>query len=274
MRGHGERWGGVYHAAVSTRPAGGIEGRLRVMPIGVGTAYSAYGLAQASFLVSAGERRILLDAGAGSLNRLQRHLDPARLDAVVISHLHADHCADLLALHVYLAWGPGAGARIPVLGPAELRERLVRFTGSDNGWEVLEFASLAQPGGSRDLGDGLRLSWQEVPHTDPTFAIRMDWGGSSVCYGADCGPNDTLAAFAEGVDLLILECSFGAEPIPDGVPHLNAAEAARIAAASRARRVLLTHCYPEYARPPAVAEVAERVDGPVEFARQDVEVVP
>jgi len=247
-------------------------GRLAVTPVGVGTSYSAYGVAQTSFLVRAGDRGVLLDLGSGAFNRLQRLTDPEDLEAIVITHLHPDHCVDLFAMRVYMAWGPGSGKTVPVFGPAGLQEQLVDFTGGDDGWDSFRFTGLDQPAGRRDLGDGLVLRWQEVPHADPTFAIRLDWRGSSICFGADCGPNDVLGEFAAGVGILILECAFGTDPMVTEVAHLNARAAGAIAAAATPGRLLITHCYPHFDQREVLAEIAEEFDGAAAFAEQDAEV--
>ena len=61
---------------------------------------------------------IVLDLGPGSMGQLLRHLDPAQLDAIAISHCHADHMVDLVGMHVYRRWLPtGALGQSPVWGP-------------------------------------------------------------------------------------------------------------------------------------------------------------
>jgi ribonuclease BN (tRNA processing enzyme) len=171
-----------------------------------------------------------------------------------------------------MVWGPGAGKSIPVLGPARLRKILVDFAG-EVGWDqAFDFQPMKQPRGRRDLGAGLRLSWQEVPHSSPTFALRLDWNGSAICFGSDCGPNDQIVDFAKGADVLILECSFGTQPMIEGVEHLNAQEVGRIAAAANPGRLLITHCYPEHDEQAVLQDIARHFAGPTEFARQDVSV--
>lgn len=239
---------------------------LTLVPLGVGAAYGRPDEAQSSYLIRAGDRCVCLDLGAGALNRMCGVLPPERLDAVFITHLHADHMADLLSLRVYMAWGPGSGSKLRVFGPAGLRERLVSFT-DETGWDDgLVFHELAPKRGEVDLGGGLVLRLAEVPHTSPTFAVRADWRDSSICYGADCAPNDALPELARDCDLLVVECTFGAEPVPDGVPHLGARDAADIARRAGARRLLLAHCSPEFDRDEALAAVRAGVDIPVAWA--------
>ena len=241
--------------------------RMELVPVGVGAAYGLPDEAQSCYLVRTPERAVVLDLGSGTLNRLCALVAPQDLDAVVISHLHPDHCADLLALRVYMAWGPGAGGRLRVMGPPGLRERLTAFAGSE-GWDAFGFEELASPGGETDLGDGLVLRHREVPHLPPTFAMRLEWGGAALCYGADCAPGPELPELATGCGVLVCESSFGAEPVPEGVPHMPAREAGRIAAQAGVGRLLLTHCSPEFDRDAALAAARAEFAGPVDWARQ------
>jgi ribonuclease BN (tRNA processing enzyme) len=248
--------------------------RLVLVPVGVGAAYARPGEAQSCYLLRSGPTAVALDLGAGALNRLQEHVAPQDLAALVITHLHPDHCIDLLSLRVYLAFGTVRAPRLRVLGPPGLRERLAAFAGSEGWDEAFAFEELTGEEGRRELGDGLALSYRQVPHLPPTFALRLDGGSAAVCYGADCAPNDALPELAEGAGVLICECSFGADPVPEGLPHLNAQQAGAIAARAGAGRLLLTHCYPERDREAALAAARAAFAGPVAWAVQGEQVAP
>lgn len=239
---------------------------LTITPIGVGAAYARSGEAQSAYLVTFGRTQVCLDLGAGALNQLQRVVRPEDVTAILISHLHADHCVDLFSLRIYMEYGPGVGRRIHVYGPRELPDRLQAF-GGDGGWDGFEFHPLDEPGGELALDD-LRLRWTEVPHSHPTFALRIDAPGGSVTYGADCGPNDALAALARDTDVLIAECGLGLGPSPADAIHLSATDAGDIARRAGARRLLLTHCYPEHDRDAVLAAAAAAFGGPVAWATQ------
>lgn len=250
-----------------------IDPPLVLVPVGVGTAYSAPGEAQSCHLVRAGRRALVVDMGSGTLNRLMDQLPPEDLEAVVITHLHPDHCVDLMALRVYMVWGPGRGGVLRVVGPPGLRERLIAFSGSE-GWDgAFRFEVFAPGAGEIDLGGGLLLRHREVPHLPPTNAVRVEHGGASLCLGADCAPGPELPELAAGCDLLVCECSFGAEPVPEGVPHLNARAAGALAARAGVGRLLLVHGQPEFDRGAAVAQAREAFAGPVAWARQGEAVV-
>jgi len=242
--------------------------RLRIVPVGVGGAYSRPGEAQSCYLVSAAGRSVAIDLGSGTLNLLQRQIAPEDLDAVVITHMHPDHCVDLMALRVYMVWGPGAGRVLPVHGPPGLRDRLVAFSGSD-GWDsAFAFEDLEPGGGEIDMGGGLVLRHAEVPHLPPTHAVRLEHGGRSICFSADCAPNEELVALARRCEVLVCEASFGAGTVPEGVPHLTARDAGEIAARAGAGRLLLVHCSPEFDRDAALALARGAFGGPVDWARQ------
>ena len=245
------------------------DATLQLVPVGVGGAYARPGEVQSCYLVRAAGRAICLDLGAGALNRLERHIRPESLDMLAISHLHPDHCADLFSLRVYMAWGPGRGQRIRLAGPPGLRDRLAAFAGEDGWDEAFAFQDLRDGGGELEVGDGVVLRHREVPHLPPTHAFRVEAAGRSVTYGADCGVCEELAELARGTGTLVAECSTGAEPGPEGLPHLSAAEAAVIANRAGAGRLLLTHCYPEHDRDEALAQARSVAAMPVEWAEQD-----
>lgn len=239
---------------------------LTLTPIGVGAAYARPGEAQSAYLVAAGTTHLCLDLGAGALNRLQELMAPERLSAIVISHLHPDHCVDLLSLRVYMSWGPGRGHRIRVLGPAGLHDLLSGFTGP-SGWDAFDFEALDEPSGAVVIGE-VGLAWTEVPHTKPTFALRVDARNGSVTYGADCSPNEALVELASHTDVLIAECSLGTEPPSADAIHLTGADAGALARRAGARRLLLTHCYPQHDRNAVAAAAAAAFGGPVAWAIQ------
>jgi ribonuclease BN (tRNA processing enzyme) len=240
--------------------------RLLVVPVGVGAAYAADGLAQSCTLVRGGGVAVAVDLGSGALNRLQQEIPPEDLDVVVITHLHPDHCVDMMALRVYMVWGPGRGRVVRVLGPPGLRDRLAAFSGSEGWDQAFRFEELAADGGEVELGGGLVLRHREVPHLPPTHALRFEREGVAACHGADCAPSEALVELAAGCDLLMCECTFGADPVPDGVPHLNAEDAGRIAARAGVGRLLLVHRQPEHDADRALARVREAFGGPVDWA--------
>ena len=108
---------------------------MRLTIIGCAGSYPGPESATSCYLVEADEPdgrtwRILLDLGSGALGALQRFADPFGIDAVFISHLHADHCLDLCGYHVLRRYHPdGAQPRIPVWGPVGTAQRMAQAYG-------------------------------------------------------------------------------------------------------------------------------------------------
>jgi ribonuclease BN (tRNA processing enzyme) len=242
--------------------------RLTFLPIGVGNACPAPGEAQSGYLVRGGGTAVMVDMGSGVLTRLREAIAPETLTHMVVTHLHPDHCVDLMSLEVHMVWGPGAGSPpIPVIGPPGLRERLIAFSGASGFDTAFTWSAFAPDAGEVDLGDGLVMRHREVPHLAPTNAVRFERDGAAVCFGADCAYGDALPELAAGCDVLVCEATFGTGRKVDGVPHMTAAEAGRTAARAGAGRLLLTHLDPSQDAEATLAGARAEFSGPVGLAR-------
>lgn len=214
------------------------------------------------------EWRVVLDLGPGALGALQRHTDPLTLDAVVLSHLHADHCLDLTGLRVLRAHGPApATTDLPVHAPAGAAERMARAYG------VLEPEPMRGMNFT-DLADGVAftvgpftITPYAVRHPVPAFGLRVDAAGQVLAYTGDTDSCPGLAPLLAGADLALAEASFLEGRDTGRGVHLTARRAAEAALEAGARRLMLTHLppwtYPEHAR----AEAAEVWGEGVEIAR-------
>jgi len=242
--------------------------RLTLLPIGVGNACPAPGEAQSGFLVRGGDAAVMVDMGSGVLTRLRQEMAPEALTHVVVTHLHPDHCVDLMGLEVHMVWGPGAGSPpLPVIGPPGLRERLIAFSGASGFDTAFTWSAFAPDAGEVALEDGLVMRHREVPHLPPTNAVRFERDGAAVCLGADCAYGDALPELAAGCDVLVCEATFGAGPGVAGVPHMTAVEAGRIAARAGVGRLLLTHLDPARDAEATLAHARAEFSGPVGLAR-------
>jgi ribonuclease BN (tRNA processing enzyme) len=235
------------------------------------------------YLVEAGGSHLVLDLGNGAFGALQRHLDPWRLDALALTHLHADHCADVANLVVHRRYHPspppGAG-RLPVFAPKGAGERLAaayaaspeELAGTDLS-DTLDLRPHAD-GGVADVA-GVTLRAAAVEHPCPAFALRLEHAGASLVYSGDTGPCGGLVQLARGADVLLCEASWPhvvpgrwAEP-PPGV-HLSGRQAGEHAAAAGVGRLLLTHVPPWCDAGALLAEARDAFPGPVELAAPDV----
>lgn len=243
-------------------------GALLLTVVGCAAAWTrAAGRASSAYLVELAGEAILLDAGQGAYSWLASMRDPATLSAVLISHAHPDHCIDLVPLRHDLKFGGPAPRTVEMHGPADLRARFDGLTAEADFLSVLPGEPLA-PGRLR-IG-GLAVDVAPVLHKDESYGFRVSSAADptrpGLVYSGDCGRADDLLALVRPGDTLLAEASYGDGPIEPGPNHLNAAEAARVAAEGRAGALVLTHIMDGF-DPDAAAAAAQRVfDGEVVVA--------
>lgn len=180
---------------------------------------------------------------------MRKYADYDRLDAVVISHMHADHFLDLIPLRYAVRYGSKQRtSKLPVWMPpggiAMLRSMTNAFANEGNGdfldeaFDIREFDP-AQP---LALGPG-RLRFALTTHYITAYAIRYDRDGKSITYSADTAPDARVVELARGTDLFLCEATLLAgEPEHGGIRgHSSSAEAAQMAADAGVRRLVLTH---------------------------------
>ena len=212
--------------------------------------------------------RVILDLGNGALGQLHRYVDPLTIDAVLVTHLHADHCLDLCGYYVMRKYHPtGPQPRIPVWGPAGAAERMARAYDLpvDPGMTE-EFAFHHYDGTPVQLGP-FRVEAHEVVHPVAAYALKVTAGGRTLVYSGDTAACPALDEVAADAHLLLAEASFvsGADNPPD--LHMTGADCGRTASKAGVERLVLTHIPPWY--DPAVAEAEARREwsGPIDLAR-------
>lgn len=227
------------------------------------------------YLTRVGGLRLLIDCGSGVFAKLRVHDAYELVDAVVLTHLHADHMMDLAPFAYALTYGPPLREGRPVLhGPPGTAAVLRQVCGAwqdatliENAFEVREY----DPQAELAIGDA-RLRFCAVPHYIPSNAIEMREEGSErrLVLSADCGPNDELVEFASGADLLLIEATrVGGADDPDGEPgHLTAGQAGEIARRAGAARVVLTHFSDQLDRDELRRNAETALGGPVELAAE------
>jgi ribonuclease BN (tRNA processing enzyme) len=209
--------------------------------------------------------RVLLDLGNGALGALARYADIYSVDAVLLSHLHADHCIDLTSYYVARKYRPdGPLPPLAVYGPSGTADRLSRaydlptYPGMRPEFSFHTFAA----GASYEVGP-FTVTVDRVNHPVEAFGLRVRSGDRVLAYSGDSGPSSQLVRIARDADLFLCEASFhdGRDTTPD--LHLNGREAAEHALAASVGRLVLTHLPPWNDPDRTMAEAApvfERVE--------------
>jgi ribonuclease BN (tRNA processing enzyme) len=224
------------------------------------------------YLLQAEQTSVALDLGNGTFGVLQRYLDPFTLDALVLSHLHPDHCADVSALTVYRRYHPHPPPcdPLPVYGPPESAERLRAAYAADAAErtatdlsDVYEFRSYRQ---TARIGP-FEVRAARVEHPCEAYALRISYAGRALVYSGDTGPCPQLAELATGADVLLAEASWPDRPgNPLGL-HLSGRQAGEAAAVARVGRLLITHLPPWTDAEQVLTEAKAAFDGPTELVR-------
>jgi ribonuclease BN (tRNA processing enzyme) len=217
---------------------------VRLTVLGGAGGFPPAGGACSGYLIEHDGFRLLVDPGYAIAPRLFEIVPPEAIDAVLVSHGHPDHVADLNPLLRARLMRDDAAPQLPAyalpdaLGPVLALDQIRAMKGT---CEVYEF----EAGESFPIGP-FAIESRLLPHSIPNAGFRISAGGSSITYTGDAGPTDDLVELAARTDLLLAEATY-ADSVPLGnAGVLNCAlEVGRQAHRARAARLLLTHLMPE-----------------------------
>ena len=218
--------------------------------------YPAAGGACSGYLLTSdsGDTRVLIDCGAGVLNRLMAEGGPGVLDAVLLSHLHYDHMSDMLPMQYAIQLNPRPKP-LPVYAPNEPEAVAA----------LLECPYFdLWPAEDATIGE-MRISFTPARHPVPTNAIAVACDGRRFVFTGDTNQDPLVELFCEGADLLLADCAFAKQDHRFTAPHLSAQLCGQLAKSARAKKLLLTHLNPKY-DPQALLDEARAEFDAVEVA--------
>ncbi|MDQ6776462.1 MAG: MBL fold metallo-hydrolase [Actinomycetota bacterium] len=259
---------------------------MRITVLGKSPAWQDAGGACSGYLIEEDEFGLLLDCGNGVFSKLRRFRDYVDVGAVIISHLHADHCLDLVPFAYALTYAPRQqpvpvagwpGTEHPArpelyapLGASETFRGIVSHWGSedliDRAFDLREY----EPTDELEIGP-FSVRFCEVPHYIETFAVELSskaGGARRFTYSADCRPNDELVEFAHGTDMLLIEATLPRPERTGDRGHLTPWEAGEHGRRADAGRLVITHISDELDPAWARAEAERTYGGPVELAAE------
>ncbi|HEY8769418.1 MAG TPA: MBL fold metallo-hydrolase [Thermoleophilaceae bacterium] len=256
--------------------------RLRVL--GKSPSWQDAGGACSGYLLEEGDTAVVIDIGNGVFSKLRQFCDYVDVDAVVLSHLHADHFLDLVPYSYALTYAPRQQP-VPVGGfpgtdnpahpklyaPPGSRDTFRRVVGAWGNDDLIENAfDLIEYDVSSEVAIGpFKIRFHEVPHFTETFAMSIDsQTGGRIVYGADSSPTDELKTFAADADLLVVE---GTLPRPERTGkrgHLTPREAGEHGRDAKVKRLVITHISDELDASWAREEASDGYGAPVEMAEE------
>jgi ribonuclease BN (tRNA processing enzyme) len=237
---------------------------VRVQFLGSGNAFSDGGRANAAIHVTAPGVSLLLDCGGSALPAIKKHVDPATIDAIAVTHLHGDHFGGLTFLVIEQHFA-GRTKALTIGGPPSLEGRLHAteqafypdfFGPTKLGFLVSTVVLGSDPtalGGARVTALPVRHVRLAEPH-----GLRVEVAGKLIAYSGDARWSEHLAAVAKGADLFICEASHFDREDP---AHINYRQVMEHRAELGAKRIVLTHLGAQTLARVSELELEHAVDG-------------
>jgi ribonuclease BN (tRNA processing enzyme) len=216
---------------------------MRLTVLGGSGGYPPAGGACSGYLIEYDGFRLLVDPGYAIVPRLLGIVPAGAIDAVLVSHGHPDHVADLNPLLRARLMGNDEASPLPAYALPDALSRVLaldQITALKGASEGREF----EVGAAFPIGP-FAIETRALPHSIPNAGVRISAGGTSITYTGDAGPSDDLVTLADSTDLLLAEATY-IDSVPSGnATVLNSAvEVGRQAHRARAARLMLTHLMP------------------------------
>ena len=235
--------------------------------------WPAAGLACSGYLVEHDGFRVLIDPGYAIMPRLLDVFDAADVDAVIVSHGHPDHCADLNPLLRARALREEPAPALPVYAPAGALDAVLAL---DLPGMLADAIALGEfrPGAGLAVGPFVVRSWL-LPHWVPNAGLRLEAGGACLAYTGDTGPSPDLLSLALGADVLLAEATYPWQvPARDARYLSSARQAGQLAGQAGAGRLVLTHLWPGTDPEAAVRAASAGYAGDIDVAAPGLVVGP
>lgn len=252
---------------------GGNKSGINVTILGSGTCVPSLKRSSCSVLMQVGNSELLFDSGPGTMRRLlEAQTTIFDISHIFYSHFHPDHSGEFVPFIFATKYPDGSQRSTPLtaaggLGFLDFYEELKTVYGQ---WielapgllNVMEFDNKRPDG--RQFED-FTLNTAPVAHNEESIAYRITSADDhSVVYTGDTDYTDTIIELAKETDLLICECA-----LPDSYRvkgHLTPSLAGDLAAKANARKLVLTHFYPQCDQADIAAECRKTYSGPLVLA--------
>ncbi|WP_064092153.1 MBL fold metallo-hydrolase [Rossellomorea aquimaris] len=243
---------------------------MKLTVIGQWGGYPKAGEASSGYLLEHNGFKLLLDCGSGVLSNLQNHVEATDLDALLLSHYHPDHVADIgvlqHALLIQYFLGKNNGT-LPVYAHAE----------DKNGFHSLTYKELMKANeynSQSTLSIGpFTVTFIKTKHPVPCFGMRIEADGKSIFYTADTAYLESFVSFGKDADLLLCECNFYGEMDASNAGHMTSLDAGKLAMKTNVKRLILTHLPHFGDLEQLVTEAKSLYKGEVLLAQKDMELI-
>ena len=211
---------------------------MKVTVVGFWGGYPGVNSATSGYIFEKDGFQLLVDCGSGVLAQLQNYTEPTDLNAVILSHYHHDHIADIGPLQFarLIASFLGKGKDVlPIYGHGADKDAFSKLT-HKNITEAHEY----NPNETLHIGP-FSIEFLKTAHPVVCYAMKIKTDDAAVVYTADSSYLDSFIPFTKNADLFICECNFYANQDGKGAGHMNSHDAAKISNEANVQKLLLTH---------------------------------
>lgn len=236
--------------------------------LGTSAGFAGKNDACSSYLLSVGGKKYLIDLGPGSLASVQNHIGFRELDAVLVSHLHADHVSDLYTFRFAVSVAQKEGS-MPHPFPIYLPDQPAETYSFIRSNIEEEFAMTVMVEGKNLELNGLKVRLLRTRHPVLAHAMRFEHEDKVFVYTTDTSYFEDLVDFCSGADLLLSEATLqDRDRELEETGHMTARTAGRLARQAGVRTLVLTHIWPEYDRKSSRDEASATFHGTLHVAKR------
>lgn len=231
--------------------------------IGYWGGFPGKGEASSGYLVEKEGFRLLIDCGSAVLSQLQHYIQLEELDAVILSHYHHDHIADIGPLQ-YARFIGGMLHKTKEVLPIYAHQNDEKFHSLT--YKEATVGRVYDPNETIRIGP-FSISFLLTNHPVECYAMRVTDGNHSIVYTADSSYKEDFIPFCKDADLLLCECNLYANQDGMQAGHMNSHDAAKIAKEANVKELCLTHL-PHFGNHQQLIEEAKTIyDGKVKLAK-------
>lgn len=237
---------------------------MKLTVIGCWGGYPAADGATSAYLLEKDNYTLLIDAGSGALSKLQKYTAVSNLDAVIVSHYHHDHVADIGVLQyarLVQSYAGGVSDVLPIYGHTE----------NEKGFQALthQYTKGVAYNPTEQLEVGpFSITFLRTNHPVPCFGMRITDGNTVIVYTADTSYKEEWIDFSKEADLLITDCNFYADQNGSKAGHMTSAEGGSIAEKANVKALVLSHL-PQYGdNRQLVEEAGQYFKGSIQLAEE------
>ena len=239
---------------------------MKLTLLGTSGAYPDVGDACSGYLIQSKSNAILIDCGSGVFSNLQKFIDFQSVDAIFISHMHADHFIDLIAMRYSIRYGSirdEIPVYLPLGGVAQLNSIARNLSSTESFFRNSLRLNQYKEYEKYQFGDIIVTPF-EVEHSVLSHGMLVADGEKKIVYSSDTVFCDSIKNMAKEADVLLSENALGGgAPINEPINHLSSKEAGMLAKIGRVDKLILTHFWPTSNRELCKEEASTAFDGEI-----------